>query len=82
VKEWPPDKKPGGVSWGRGQIEVRGAPLEKLAFCLPDTLGHALLDQTGLTGKYEIDHKWTPDGSLDTPDAYAASSSNQPRGTV
>jgi uncharacterized protein (TIGR03435 family) len=72
LKEWPSDKTPGGVSWGRGLIEGRGASMEKFAFCLSDTLGRAVVDKTGLTGKYGIDLKWTPDDLQDTPDAGAS----------
>lgn len=69
LKEWPPDKTPGGVFWGRGHIEVRGLPLERLAFCLSDTLGRIVVDKTGLNGKYDIDLKWTPDELEGTADA-------------
>lgn len=72
LKEWPSDKTPGGISWGRGQIEVRGEPMERFTFCLSDTLGRAVVDKTGLTGRYEIDLKWTPDELQGTPDAGAS----------
>ena len=72
LKEWPSDKTPGGVSWGRGQIEVRGAPIERFAFCLSDTLGRVVVDKTGLTGNYDIGLKWIPDELQGTPDAGAS----------
>lgn len=72
LKEWPSSKTPGGVSWDRGHIEVRGAPMERFAFCLSDTLGRAVVDKTGLAGKYDIDLKWTPDDLQGTPDAGAS----------
>ena len=72
LKEWPSDKPPGGISWGKGQIEVRGAPMENFAFCLSDTLGRVVVDKTGLTGKYDIGLKWIPDELQGTPDAAAS----------
>ena len=72
LKEWPSDKTPEGVFWGRGKIEVRGAPMERFVFCLSDTLGRTVVDRTGLTGKYDIDLKWTPDELQGTPDGGAS----------
>jgi len=69
LKEWPADKTPGGTSWGRGQITVHGEPMERFAFCLSDVLGREVQDKTGLTGKYGIELKWTPDELESTPDA-------------
>jgi uncharacterized protein (TIGR03435 family) len=46
--------------------------MERFAFCLSDTLGRAVVDKTGLTGKYDIDLKWTPDELQGTPDAGAS----------
>jgi uncharacterized protein (TIGR03435 family) len=72
LKEWPSDMPPGGTSWGRGQIAVHGEPMESFAFCLSDTLGRTVLDKTGLTAKYGIDLKWTPDELQGTPDSGAS----------
>jgi uncharacterized protein (TIGR03435 family) len=69
LKEWPTDKPPGGASWGRGQINVRGEPLESFAFFLSDMLDRNVVDETGLTRKYDIDLRWTPDELQGAPGA-------------
>jgi uncharacterized protein (TIGR03435 family) len=69
LKESPSDKIPGGISWGGGQIEVHGAPMERFAFCLSDTLDRAVVDKTGLTGRYDISLKWTPEELQGTSNA-------------
>jgi uncharacterized protein (TIGR03435 family) len=72
LKEWPSDMPSGGTSWGRGQIAVHGEPMENFAFCLSDTLGRTVLDKTGLSAKYGIDLKWTPDELQGTPESGAS----------
>ena len=70
LKQSPPDKTSGSSSWSSsGQIDTRGMPIEEFAFRLSDILGRVVVDKTGLTGKYDIHLKWTPDESQDTPDA-------------
>jgi uncharacterized protein (TIGR03435 family) len=46
--------------------------MESFAFCLSDTLGRTVLDETGLTAKYGIDLEWTPDELQGTPDSGAS----------
>ena len=62
-------EKAGGTSWGGGRIETHGAPIERLAFTLSDVLGRVVVDKTGLTGKYDVELKWTPDEQQVTADA-------------
>ena len=69
LKDWPAGKDPRGVSWGSNRIRVQGEAMERLAFCLSDVLGRTVVDKTGLTGKYDIDLKWTPDDQQGTSDA-------------
>ena len=90
LKQSPPDKTSGSSSWSSsGQIDTRGMPIEEFAFRLSDILGRVVVDKTGLTGKYDIHLKWTPDESQETRPTQAypssrrsgnslASSSNQP----
>lgn len=50
-----------GSSWGRDQIEVRGGTTKNLAYCLSDTVGRLVRDDTGLQGRYYMLLKWTPE---------------------
>ena len=43
--------------------------MDNLAFILSDALGRKVVDITGVTGKYDIDLKWTPDDQQGKPDA-------------
>lgn len=52
---------------GRGQLEGRGASLGMFSGVLarqPEIGGRMVVDQTGLTGRYDFMLKWTPDTSL------------------
>jgi uncharacterized protein (TIGR03435 family) len=69
LKPWPADKPPLGSSWGASRIRVQGGPMGQLVFCLADTLSRTVVDQTGLTGSYDIELIWTPDEQQGTPDA-------------
>jgi uncharacterized protein (TIGR03435 family) len=46
---------------GGGQITAHGVPLADLVRQLTAQLGRAIMDKTGLTGKYDFTLKWTPD---------------------
>ena len=48
-------------NWGPDHIEVRRGSTENLAFCLSDTVGRLVRDDTGLKGRYNILLKWTPE---------------------
>jgi len=70
LKEAPEAEEAGGSSWGNGRIQVHKGSIDRLAFMLSDDLaGRAVIDKTGLAGKYDIDLKWTPDDQQGTPDA-------------
>ncbi len=60
----------GYYEWGDGLIKVRKGPIASLVWCLSNGLAdRTVIDETGLTGKYDIDLKWTPDDQQGTPDA-------------
>jgi len=69
LKPWPAGQDPRGRSWSSNQIAVRGGGTDQLAMCLSDELSRVVVDKTGLTGKYDIVLKWTPDNQQGTPDA-------------
>jgi uncharacterized protein (TIGR03435 family) len=54
----------GGYSMGFGGKEEflkgHGVELESLAYSLSSNVGRIILNKTGLSGKYEIDLKWSP----------------------
>ncbi len=59
---------PGFGAIERGQLKGEGIPLSaprgmSLVFLLSDQLARPVLDQTGLSGKYDIALHWTPDES-------------------
>jgi uncharacterized protein (TIGR03435 family) len=75
IKEATPDdayadglKAPDGKSGGGGMMRVQrgeligqGIPLDNLVRFLSFQLQSPVIDKTGLTGKYDINLKWTPD---------------------
>jgi uncharacterized protein (TIGR03435 family) len=50
-----------GSSWGSGNVEIRGGATKSLAFSLSDVVGRMVRDDTGLTGRYYMVLKWTPE---------------------
>jgi uncharacterized protein (TIGR03435 family) len=46
---------------GRGMLTAQGVTPAMLASTLSQPLGRPVIDKTGLTGKYDIELKWTPD---------------------
>ena len=44
-----------------GKIDFRDAQLEALVVSLSSEVGRLVVDETGLTGKYDFTLKWTPD---------------------
>jgi uncharacterized protein (TIGR03435 family) len=49
-----------GLMWMKpGEFTGQGAPLDNLVRSLCFVLGGTIVDQTGLTGKYDFDLKWT-----------------------
>jgi uncharacterized protein (TIGR03435 family) len=45
---------------GRGQLDVDSQPLSQVVDVLSHILGRVVVDNTGLTGKYDFNLKWTP----------------------
>ena len=66
----PPDvPKPGerpqcGARVGFGELTAGGQPLLELVSLLSSTVGRSVVDRTGLTGRYDIMLRWTPDRVL------------------
>ena len=66
----PPDvPKPGerpqcGARVGFGELTAGGQPLLELVSLLSATVGRSVVDRTGLTGRYDITLRWTPDRVL------------------
>jgi uncharacterized protein (TIGR03435 family) len=52
---------PGNLNGGKGKETGRGALVQFLAEDLSDEVGRRVVDQTGLTGRYDFTLKWTPD---------------------
>lgn len=51
-----------------GMIVLQGYPISLLADFLKPELGRPVIDKTGLTGKYDISLRWTPDNTpADSP---------------
>ena len=58
---------------GRGEINGQGVKLEMLATSLSNILGRSVVDQTGLSGNFDVKLQWTPDlGQSPTPFGGAA----------
>jgi uncharacterized protein (TIGR03435 family) len=75
-----PDGKPAGhagmMMWGRGRLTGQGIPIGNLVPPLTQELGRIVQDKTGLTGKYDIELRWTTDDAA--PDSRSASDSPGP----
>jgi bla regulator protein blaR1 len=56
-------KRFNGMRMGRGELTAQGAPIKFLTQTLSQQLGRPVLDQTGLTGKYDFKLAWSPDPS-------------------
>jgi bla regulator protein blaR1 len=53
----------GGMRPGNGFLAGTSVDIRFIAQTLSQILGRPILDQTGLTGKYDFDLKWAPDQS-------------------
>ena len=68
LKPYPPGPPPadaGGVV-GNTELNATYAQLPGLANMLSDALNRNVIDQTGLTGSYDVHLKWTTDQALDS----------------
>ena len=65
-----PDGKAGGhagmMMWGRGRLTGQGIPIASMVPPLTQQLGRIVQDKTGLTGKYDVELRWTDDTGPDT----------------
>jgi uncharacterized protein (TIGR03435 family) len=73
---------PCALSRGAGSINMVGRPLSQLANSLSNILGRPVVDQTGLTGTFDINLTWTPEqtasASSPTTEASAAPADGPP----
>ena len=53
--------RPGNLQMGRGSISGEGTTMHFLAIMLSRQLGRTVVDQTGLTGRYDFKLAWTPE---------------------
>jgi len=53
--------RPGNLQMGRGAISGEGTTMHFLAIMLSRQLGRTVVDQTGLTGRYDFKLTWTPE---------------------
>lgn len=53
-----------GARVGFGELTAGGQPLLELVSLLSATVGRSVVDRTGLTGRYDITLRWTPDRVL------------------
>lgn len=72
----PEPPKPGerpqcGARVGFGELLAGGQPLLELVSLLSGTVGRSVVDRTGLTGRFDIDLRWTPDRVLQRAGAAA-----------
>lgn len=56
-------------SAGGGRITIKAGRTDDLVIGLTSDVDRAVVNKTGLTGKYDIDLKWTTDDRQGTPDA-------------
>ena len=64
----------GGFYVLNGYLEARKVSVQELAQTLSrmDVLGRRALDQTGITGRFDIDLQWSPDARPAATDRYAS----------
>jgi len=58
----PNERPPCGMRMAPGSILSGGTALSQLATTLSNSVGRTVVDKTGLTDRFDIDLKWTPDG--------------------
>jgi uncharacterized protein (TIGR03435 family) len=51
----------GMMTWSSGRLIGQGISIASMVPALTQQLGRTVQDRTGLTGKYEIELRWTPD---------------------
>ncbi|HET6218193.1 MAG TPA: TIGR03435 family protein [Acidobacteriaceae bacterium] len=80
-----PDGKPAGhagmMMWGNGRLTGQGISIAAMVPPLTQQLGRTVLDKTGLTGRYDVELRWTPDNTstpASGPDSGTAAESQTP----
>jgi uncharacterized protein (TIGR03435 family) len=62
-----PDGKPEGhagmMMWGNDRLTGQGISIAQMVQPLTQQLDRTVVDQTGLTGKYDVELRWTPDNT-------------------
>jgi uncharacterized protein (TIGR03435 family) len=51
------------MSGKRGSLSGKGVEIPRLASRLSDRVGRPVIDKTGLTGRYNFELQWTPEGA-------------------
>lgn len=67
-----------GMMMSPGSITSRGGSVDFLSHALSNMLGRTVVDETGLTGKYDFSLNWTPDENM--PSALGGPEGGPPRG--
>jgi bla regulator protein blaR1 len=60
---------PGMMRVGFGTFDCQAIPIASLLETLTQLTGRTVVDRTGLTGRYDIHLRWTPEGSRPAPQA-------------
>ena len=63
---------PGAMCVGRGTVDCQAIPMTSLQEILTQLAGRTVVDKTGLTGKYDIKLRWSPEDSHPNSDAGSA----------
>ena len=74
------------IRMGRGHLDGKGMPVQMLVHQISQQLGRTVIDNTGLTGNYDIVLDWTPEpgqgggpfGGPPPPDAIQAADNSGP----
>jgi len=53
----------GSMLVNNGELTANAVPLSSLTYSLSGEVGRTIIDKTGLTGKYDFELKWTPEGA-------------------
>jgi bla regulator protein BlaR1 len=60
---------PGTMRIGRGTVDCQAIPITSLLEILTQLAGRTVVDKTGLTGKYDVKLRWSPEDSQRNADA-------------
>lgn len=59
----------GSLSYGNGQMQGTEAPVSVIVSCLADILDQVVIDDTGLTGFWDLKLRWAPEGDQQSREA-------------